>query len=71
MNLSLIFLFIAAITPFFILTVWALVNVAVKTFPGHLREKVIWWLIAMIPFIGWLIYLIFGFRRGKKPGAPA
>lgn len=62
-----ILLAIAIITPFFILTVWALVNVSVKSFPGGLREKVIWWLIALIPFIGWLIYLIFGFRRGKKP----
>ncbi|MCF8111804.1 MAG: PLDc N-terminal domain-containing protein [Desulfobacteraceae bacterium] len=66
MNLSVILFIIAAITPFFILTLWALINVSVKTFPGRLREKVIWWLIALIPFIGWLIYLIFGFRRGKR-----
>ena len=25
----------------------------------------------MIPFVGWLIYLIFGFRKGKKPGRDA
>ncbi|MFP3999914.1 MAG: PLDc N-terminal domain-containing protein [Desulfobacterales bacterium] len=66
MPLQAIALFIAVITPFFLLTMWALVNVAVKTFPGGIREKVIWWLISLVPFIGWLIYLIFGLRRGKR-----
>lgn len=69
MNLSDIAVFLALTVPFFLLTVWALVDVSIKDFPGHLREKAIWWIVALIPFIGWLIYLILGFRRGKKQSA--
>ncbi|MBC2713718.1 MAG: PLDc_N domain-containing protein [Desulfobacteraceae bacterium] len=52
--------------PFLLLTIWMLVDISIKQFksPG---EKAVWWLLALVPFIGWLIYLIFGFRRGKKP----
>lgn len=52
--------------PFFIGTVWAVVDVAQKDF-SSLGQKVIWWLVAMIPFIGFIIYLVFGFRKGRKP----
>ncbi|MCF8095976.1 MAG: hypothetical protein K9J79_11520 [Desulfobacteraceae bacterium] len=65
-TLSAIAIFAAVIFPFFLLTLWALINVTIKIFPGGIREKAIWWIVALIPFIGWLIYLIFGFRRGKK-----
>ena len=51
--------------PFFILTVWAIVNVLQKDF-GTLGKKVLWSLIAAIPFVGAPIYLIFGFRQGKR-----
>lgn len=66
MNIFAIAILAAIVLPFFLLTVWALVNVTIKEFPGDLREKAIWWLVALIPFIGWLIYLLFGFRRGKR-----
>ncbi len=55
---------------FFILTLLAVLDVARKDF-GTLGKKATWGVIAMIPFIGWLIYLIFGFRKGKKPALPA
>ena len=58
--------FVLLSIPFFLLTVWALVDISIKDFKT-LKEKVIWYLIALIPFIGWLIYLILGFRRGVKP----
>ena len=58
--------FVLLSVPFFLLTVWALVDISIKDFKT-LKEKVIWYLIALIPFIGWLIYLILGFRRGVKP----
>ncbi|MFW5909001.1 MAG: PLDc N-terminal domain-containing protein [Desulfosalsimonas sp.] len=58
--------FVLLSVPFFLLTVWALVDISIKDFKT-LKEKVIWYLIALIPFIGWLIYLILGFRRGIKP----
>jgi hypothetical protein len=59
-------LFIVFTIPFFLLTVWALVDISMKQFPSG-GEKAAWWLITLIPFCGWLIYLIIGFRRGVKP----
>ena len=51
--------------PFLLATLWAVIHAAQKEF-GSLREKVLWMMIAAVPFIGFIIYLIFGFRRGKK-----
>jgi bacteriorhodopsin len=67
LSLKLILIAIAIAIPFFMLTMWAAVDVAVKKFPTP-REKTIWWVIALIPFIGWLIYLAVGCGRGVKPG---
>lgn len=66
MELKTILTFIAMTIPFFLLTIWMLVDISMKQFksPG---EKAAWWILTLTPFIGWLIYLIFGFRRGKKP----
>ncbi len=58
-------IFIALTIPFFLITVWALVDISMKKFPSG-GEKAVWWMVALIPFIGWLIYLIIGFRRGAK-----
>ena len=52
---------------FYLLTVLAIIDIARKDF-GTIGKKALWGLIALVPFIGWLIYLIFGFRKGKKPG---
>lgn len=57
---------IALTIPFFIGTVWAVVNVLQKDF-GSLGEKAVWGIVSMIPFVGFIIYLVFGFRKGKKP----
>jgi uncharacterized membrane protein YhaH (DUF805 family) len=51
---------------FYLLTVLAIVDIIRKDF-GTIGEKALWGLIAVVPFIGWLVYLIFGFRKGKKP----
>ena len=51
---------------FYLLTVLAIVDIVRKDF-GTIGKKALWGVIAMIPFVGWLIYLIFGFRKGKKP----
>ena len=53
--------------PFLLATLWAVINAAQKEF-GSFREKVLWMMVAAIPFIGFVIYLIFGFRKGKKMG---
>ncbi len=66
MELKTVTTFIAMTIPFLLLTIWMLVDISIKQFksPG---EKAAWWLITLIPFFGWLIYLVLGFRRGKKP----
>jgi len=51
---------------FYLLTILAVVDIVRKDF-GTIGKKALWGIIAMIPFVGWLIYLIFGFRKGKKP----
>jgi uncharacterized membrane protein YhaH (DUF805 family) len=51
---------------FYLLTVLAIVDIVRKDF-GTIGKKALWGIIALIPFIGWLIYLIFGFRKGKIP----
>ena len=48
-----------------LLTALALIDVITKNF-GSLKNKVIWFVIAFIPVIGWLIYLIFGFKKGVR-----
>jgi hypothetical protein len=65
MSLSSVGVFLVLTIPFLLLTVWALVDVSMKTFPS-MGEKVVWWIVAIIPFIGWLVYLALGFRRGVK-----
>jgi hypothetical protein len=52
--------------PFFIFTIWAIVDALQKDF-GTPGKKALWGLVASIPFLGAFIYLIFGFRKGKKP----
>ncbi|MBW2603430.1 MAG: PLDc N-terminal domain-containing protein [Deltaproteobacteria bacterium] len=51
---------------FYLLTILSIVDIMRKDF-GTIGKKAFWGIIAMIPFVGWLIYLIFGFRKGKKP----
>ena len=53
---------------FYLLTILAIIDVVRKDF-GTIGKKALWGVIALIPFVGWLIYLIFGFRKGKKPGS--
>jgi len=65
MSLKVVYIFIALTIPFFLVTVWALVDISVKQFRTF-EEKAVWWLVAIIPFFGWLVYFIFGFRRGVK-----
>ena len=57
---------LVASVPFFILTVWALVDVFMKDF-GSTGRKALWVLVAGFPFVGALIYLLVGFRQGRKP----
>jgi len=58
---------IVASIPFFVLTVWALVDVFVKEFDSTGR-KALWAVVAAVPFVGAPVYLLIGFRQGRKPG---
>jgi len=53
---------------FYLLTVLVIIDIIRKDF-GTIGKKALWGMIALVPFVGWLVYLIFGFRKGKKPGA--
>jgi hypothetical protein len=65
MDLKALATFLLLVVPFFIGTIWAVVDSAQKDF-GSLGRKVLWVAIASLPFVGFVIYLIFGFRRGRK-----
>ena len=50
---------------FWILTALCLIDILLKDF-GSLKNKAIWFVVAFVPVIGWLIYLIFGFKKGVR-----
>ena len=66
MNLDTITFVLVASIPFFIGTVWAVVDASQKDF-GGIQKKVLWVLVSSIPYVGFLLYLVMGFRLGKKP----
>jgi len=61
-------MFVGISIPFFLMTILAMVDVLLKDF-STIGKKAMWGFIALIPFIGFIIYFIFGFRKGKKPNA--
>jgi hypothetical protein len=65
-DLKAIFIFLAVCVPFFIGTIWAVVDVAQKDF-GTVKNKAVWWVVASIPFVGFIVYLLTGFRKGRRP----
>jgi hypothetical protein len=67
MSIKAIAIFVGLCVPFFLGTIWAVVDVAQKDF-GTTGKKALWWIIASVPFAGFIVYLIFGFRKGKKTG---
>lgn len=65
MDLKLIAIFLGLCVPFFLLTIWAVVDVAQRDFESN-QKKVLWWVIASIPFVGFIPYFLVGIRQGKK-----
>lgn len=65
MTLIQIAVFLALCIPFFLLTVWAVVDVAQRSFDSP-AQKVIWWVVASIPFVGFIPYFLIGIRQGRK-----
>jgi len=70
MEISTVMVWIKISVVFYLLTILAIIDVVRKDF-GTIGKKALWGVIALIPFVGWLIYLIFGFRKGKNPGSDA
>ena len=66
MDFATVIIWIKISVVFYLLTLLSIVDIVRKDF-GTIGKKALWGIIAMIPFVGWLIYLIFGFRKGKKP----
>lgn len=54
---------------FFLGTCFALLDISRKDF-GGIEKKAGWAFLCMIPFIGVIVYLAIGFRKGKR-GAQA
>lgn len=50
---------------FVLSTLWAISDAAKKDF-GTMGRKAAWMFVASVPFIGVMIYLFFGFKKGKK-----
>ena len=65
MDIATVMVWIKISVVFYLLTMLAIIDIVRKDF-GTIGKKALWGIIAMIPFFGWLIYLIFGFRKGKK-----
>lgn len=49
----------------FLLTMVALRDIILKDF-GSTRAKFIWHFIAVVPLVGWLVYLVFGYKKGRR-----
>ncbi len=47
------------------LTMLAMIDIILKDF-GSIKTKAIWGLMAIIPFIGWLLYFLVGAKKGVR-----
>jgi len=55
---------------FWVLTCLAVVDIARKDF-GAIEKKAAWGFAALVPFIGPIVYFIYGFKKGtRKAGQP-
>lgn len=50
---------------FYLLTCWAIFDITRKDF-GGIEKKAAWAFVALIPFIGPIIYIAVGLRRGCR-----
>ena len=56
---------------FFLMTCVAILDIARKDF-GSIELKAVWvFIVALVPFIGVLIYIFIGRTKGKRPAADA
>ena len=56
---------------FFLMTCAAILDIARKDF-GSIEMKALWvFIVVLVPFIGVLVYIVFGRRKGQLPAADA
>ena len=56
---------------FFLMTCMAILDIARKDF-GSMEMKALWvFIVALVPFIGVLVYLAIGRTKGKRPTTDA
>ena len=65
MSASIMVILVGAV--FWLLTCLAVFDVARKDF-GGIEKKALWGFVSLIPFLGPLVYFIFGFRQGRPKG---
>ena len=53
---------------FLVLTWWAIFHIASRDF-GSSQRKTVWGLVTLVPFVGVLLYIIWGRKQGKRPVA--
>lgn len=53
---------------FYLITCWAIFDIARKDF-GGIEKKAAWAFVALIPFLGPIIYIAAGYRRGRRKAA--
>ncbi len=51
---------------FFLLTCYAILDIARKDFDS-IKQKALWGIITLTPFIGPILYFAIGYRKGKTP----
>ncbi len=51
---------------FVAMTWWAIFHIASRDF-GSFEKKAAWGAVAMVPFLGVLVYIVWGRKHGKRP----
>lgn len=64
MDKTVIYILIALAVSFG-LTMMALIDIILKDF-GSTKAKITWHFVAIVPILGWLVYFIFGYRKGTR-----
>lgn len=57
---------IAISIPCFFLTAWAIFDSFQREFCST-GKKAVWMIVAAIPYLGFIVYFLFGARQGRKP----
>jgi hypothetical protein len=65
MTSTTVIIIVGAVVASSLTTCWSLVDVAGRDF-GAIEKKAVWGVVAFIPFVGWMVYLLWGRKRGRR-----